>query len=105
MEHKGAVPQLDVGERVLYHPVGSVSSASVGRITQILTDPELVGQERPVTIHADPSHPRIVIQNEHTGKTTAYRPESIIRKVKEDERFPKGFGTAGISNLEDEEVW
>lgn len=104
MEHKKAIQGFYVGERVLYHPVGSVSSASVGRITQILTDPELVGQERPVTIHADPCHPRIVIQNEHTGKKTAYRPESIIRKVNETESFPKGFGIAGISELETEEV-
>lgn len=96
------------GERVLYYPIGSPTSSStvsVGHIVQILTDPELVGQERPVTIHADPSHPRIVIKNEHTGKITAYKPESIIRKLGTDEPFSKGFGTHEVHETEGEEVF
>lgn len=70
------------GDRVVYHPVGGAAQTSIGTIKKILTHEEEVGT-RHATMHATQSHPRYVIENEHTHKETAYKIENIVEKVKE----------------------
>lgn len=70
------------GDRVLYHPVGGASQTSIGTIKKILTHEEEFGS-RHATMHATQSHPRYVIENEHTHKETAYKLENIVEKVTE----------------------
>lgn len=71
-----------VGDRVIYHPVGGAMQTSTGRIMDILTHTAIAG-DTGVRAKASEEHPRYVIQNDHTQKETAYKREAIVEPVEE----------------------
>lgn len=71
-----------VGDRVVYHPVGTAMQTTTGVIKEILTHPEEVGT-RHTTVKASEEHPRYVIENDHTHKETAYKLDNIEGKAKD----------------------
>ncbi|KAK9696577.1 hypothetical protein K7432_012391 [Basidiobolus ranarum] len=72
--------QYQEGDRVEYHPVGTAPQLSTGKINKVLTHNEVVG-DNPVEIKADENRPRYLIENDNTHKETAYKQESITRKI------------------------
>lgn len=83
-----------VGQRVVYHAIGSTMQMSVGIIRDIITEPETVGStDRPVTVKASEEEPRFLIENVNTGKETAYKRENIVRLASEDEGAPGTMGS------------
>lgn len=60
--HKGEKPPYDfhVGDTVVYHPVGASPNTTVGIIQDILQEPEVVGEGRPVNVRASEEEPRFV---------------------------------------------
>lgn len=66
------------GDRVEYYPVGAAMQTSVGTIERIITEKETHGHQ---IINASEQIPFFLIKNEHTGKSTAYKKESIIGHV------------------------
>jgi hypothetical protein len=100
---QGSQPPYDfeVGQRVVYHAIGSTMQISVGIIRDIITEHETVGSnERPVTVKASEEEPRFLIENVNTGKATPYKRENIVRLASEDEGAP---GTLG-GNLQQEPI-
>lgn len=87
------------GDEVVYHPTGAANT-SVGIIKRVITEPEAVGGRQ--TVKASEDEPRYVppknitncipypflqvIENEHTGKETAYKYESIVEKTRTYEK-------------------
>lgn len=70
--------KVHVGSRVVYHPVGHAVRTSVGKVTKIITRPEEVGS-RHAMVKASEDEPRYLIENEHTRKEAAYKPDSIVK--------------------------
>ncbi|KAL7746635.1 hypothetical protein RI367_008035 [Sorochytrium milnesiophthora] len=75
---------LQEGDHVTYHPIGSGDSntaTSTGTITQVLTEDTVVGsgsdKRSQPTVHASEDEPRYVIENDNTGKQTAYKAGNI----------------------------
>lgn len=70
---------------VEYHPIGGGSEGTAmttGVIQRVLSHDEFTGSvER--KIHADESHPRYLILNDHTQKETAYKRDNIVRVLEE----------------------
>lgn len=67
---------VQVGTRVIYHPVIHSRCTSVGIVKKILTNPGEVGQ-RHAMVSASEDSPRYVIENHITHKESAYRAENI----------------------------
>lgn len=67
---------VQVGARVVYHPVIHSRRTSVGVVTRILTRPGEVGH-RHAMVSASETSPRYVIENQITHKESAYRAENI----------------------------
>jgi hypothetical protein len=63
--HKGEKPPYDfhIGDSVVYHPVGASPNITVGIIRDILQEPEIVGEGRPVNVRASEEEPRFVSRN------------------------------------------
>ncbi|CAG8539594.1 1613_t:CDS:2 [Ambispora gerdemannii] len=78
------ISDIKVGQYVIYHPIGSTQQTAEGLVKEIITADEVTGQAQR-TVHATPEHPRILIENLHTQKETAYKPESIERVITEEE--------------------
>lgn len=73
------IQDLKPGMKVVYHPIGTAPTTTTGKIERILKhDADNVGSQH-IHVHADKSHPRIEIRNEHTDKVTAYKLENIVR--------------------------
>ena len=81
MKPENMTKDLQVGNRVVYHPVGHAPRTSVGKITRIITHPEEVGS-RHAMVRASEDEPRYVIENEHTHKEAAYKPSNIVEILK-----------------------
>lgn len=63
------------GDKVEYYPIGAAMQTSVGTIERIISQKETIGTQ---IIKATEDVPFFLIKNEHTGKSTAYKMESII---------------------------
>ncbi|KAI9143395.1 hypothetical protein BKA69DRAFT_1123189 [Paraphysoderma sedebokerense] len=89
--------EFNVGDRVLYHPVGgghgTNTSVTTGVIKEIITHDAPVGtgstKRSTPTVHASDKEPRYVIENDHTHKETAYKSFNIERKLEEGDEHPK----------------
>jgi hypothetical protein len=72
--------EIEVGDRVEYHPVGGAVQLSTGVVEEIVTETQAAG-DTGVTVKASDDEPRIVIKNENTGKSAAYKLTNIERKL------------------------
>nr|CAG8451192.1 13627_t:CDS:2 [Entrophospora candida]CAG8485351.1 4222_t:CDS:2 [Entrophospora candida] len=75
---------LKTGQKVVYHPVGGSMQLTEGIIKGIVTEPSTVGNTQR-KVKASNEEPRIVIENLHTHKETAYKPENIEKIVDDEE--------------------
>ncbi|CAG8659523.1 4209_t:CDS:2 [Dentiscutata heterogama] len=79
---------LKIGQKVKYHPIGNSVHLSEGIVKEIITQPEIVGDSHR-RVKASEDNPRVVIENLHTHKRTAYRitsVEEILEDAKEENR-------------------
>ncbi|KAF5368982.1 hypothetical protein D9758_002881 [Tetrapyrgos nigripes] len=70
---------LQVGDHVEYHAVGGgnvPSSATTGEIKDVI-DSKAPAGETGVRVNAPKDDPRYVIENDNTGKETAYKAQNI----------------------------
>ncbi|CAG8636151.1 5205_t:CDS:2 [Ambispora leptoticha] len=97
---------IKVGQYVIYHPIGSTQQTAEGIVKEIITADEVAGQAHR-TVHATPEHPRVLIENLHTHKETAYKPESIERIISEEEAMNLAGSKRGrgkkVSEADDED--
>ena len=71
------------GDHVEYHPIGGGqenTATTTGTIKKILTEKQPAG-ETGVQVNASDDEPRYLIENDKTGKETAYKKENIIGKA------------------------
>lgn len=69
---------LKPGDHVVYRTIEGSTQTTTGVVRDIFTqDTHFKGQN----IHASKEHPRIVIENDHTHKETAYKLNVIEEKV------------------------
>ena len=86
---KITLEQLTEGTRVEYMPIGGGDpaehiKATTGTIKKVLTHEEAMMRHRhKVHIHADEEHPRVLLENEHTGKEAAVGLHNIVRVLSE----------------------
>ncbi|RHZ81987.1 hypothetical protein Glove_115g8 [Diversispora epigaea] len=76
-----SISDVQVGQKVRYHPVGGGMQLTEGIIKEIVTHPEVVGDTQK-RVKASKEEPRIVIENLNTHKETAYKLENIEEILK-----------------------
>lgn len=60
--HQDAEPPYDFreGDVVVYHPIGATQTTTLGLVREVLQEPDIVGEGRPVTVKASEEDPRFV---------------------------------------------
>ncbi|CAG8664872.1 3333_t:CDS:2, partial [Dentiscutata heterogama] len=67
---------LQPGQKVRYHPVGGGMQLTEGIVKKIITSSEVAGETQKM-VKASEEEPRVIIENSHTHKETAYKIENI----------------------------
>ncbi|KAI9183523.1 hypothetical protein H9P43_004441 [Blastocladiella emersonii ATCC 22665] len=80
---------IHTGDHVSYHAINYEGAGTAhGVVEEILTHDKHLAGHKHGKVHASEDHPRVVIRNDRTHKTSAYNPESIIGKDDEGEPAP-----------------
>lgn len=74
---------LKHGVKVEYYPVGGTKTIAKGVVKRVITEREHVGESKN-EVHATPDDPRVVIENEHTNKESAYKLDHVVKIVESE---------------------
>ncbi|KAF0480856.1 GOLD domain-containing protein [Gigaspora margarita] len=73
---------LRPGQKVRYHPVGGGMQVTEGIVKKVITQSEIAGDTAKM-VKATEDEPRVIIENLHTHKETAYKIENVEQILEE----------------------